>query len=168
MCIPEKVLVWAAPHAQAMNTYREVRSNSKFFDPMFEMLTAAQMVTKHIEEIKKEDPLKIDLDGERIGSRPTLLRYLIHGTELPEVDKGTHRLASETQILFEAASLTTGRTASMCIFYLLKYPQMRARVQGEVSGLMAAWPEEAPTFAELEKLNFLQAVIKEALRCVLS
>ncbi|CAH0032931.1 unnamed protein product [Clonostachys rhizophaga] len=143
--IPEKALVWIAPHTQAFNTYRE-------------------MATKHIEDTKKEDPSKIDLDGAKIGSKPTLFRYLIHKSDLSEEDKDTHRLANEAQSLLGAGSVTTARTATVCIYYLLKCPDICARVQEEIKEFVADWPEKAPTFSDLEKLTYLQAVIKEALR----
>ncbi|CAH0045319.1 unnamed protein product [Clonostachys solani] len=143
--IPEKALVWIAPHTQAFNTYRE-------------------MATKHIEDTKKEDPSKIDLDGAKIGSKPTLFRYLIHKSDLSEEDKDTHRLANEAQSLLGAGSVTTARTATVCIYYLLKCPEICARVQEEIKDFVVDWPETAPTFQDLEKLTYLQAVIKEGLR----
>lgn len=124
------------------------------------------MATKHIEDTKKEDPAMVDLDGTKFGSKPTLFRYLIHKSQLSEADKNTHRLANEAQSLLGAGSVTTARSASMAIFYLLKFPSFGERVEEELKDIMADWPDNPPTWPELEKLPFMQAIIRESLRYV--
>lgn len=108
----------------------------------------------------------IDLDGTKFGSKPTVFRYLIHKSQLSEADKNTHRLANEAQSLLGAGSVTTARSATMSIFYILKVPKFRRRVEEELKDIMSDWPNNPPTWPELEKLPFMQAVIRESLRYV--
>jgi cytochrome P450 len=161
------------PEAKAFNTYRDVsqmttqaksqhkhtgRSDIDLFPPFFQMSEA------FIEDVKKENPDEIDLDGRKVGSKPTLFRYMIHKGNLPESEKSTTRLANEAQNLLGAGSLTTARTAVTVFYYLLENPSWRKRLSDEVGPLMAEWPHNPPTWAQLEKLPFLQAMIQEALR----
>ena len=43
---------------------------------------------------------------------------------------------------------------------------MRVKLQLELKDVMSAWPQRVPTLAELEKLPYFQALIKEGLRYV--
>jgi cytochrome P450 len=74
-------------------------------------------------------------------------------------------LFDETQSLMFAGGDTTGNTLMLSTFYLL---QDRAAMERLKNELKAAWPdldfERAPTLRELEKLPYLNGVIKEGLR----
>lgn len=105
-------------------------------------------------------------DTSNLGGRPTLFRYMVNNSNLAESDLSVDRLTKEAQILLGAGSVSTARTIHFIVFYLLSNEYMRNRLEEEVKDVMAEWPEKRPTWAQLEKLPYLQAVIKEGLRCV--
>ncbi|KAL4901620.1 hypothetical protein BDW74DRAFT_170074 [Aspergillus multicolor] len=74
------------------------------------------------------------------------------------------RLANEAQVLLGGGTASTARTITFATFYILDRPEIRARLHAELGEVMADWPRRVPSWAELEKLVYLQAVIKEALR----
>jgi cytochrome P450 len=49
-------------------------------------------------------------------------------------------------------------------FYILARPALREALGEELRVPMADWPRRVPTWAELERLALLTAVIKETLR----
>lgn len=83
---------------------------------------------------------------------------------MPESEKSEQRLVMEAQLILAGGSWTSGRTISVATFYLLSRPELLKRVQAELRIPMATWPQHVPTWADLERLELLQAVIKEALR----
>jgi cytochrome P450 len=101
-----------------------------------------------------------------VGGRPTLFRYMVHESGLPEADLTVDRLTKEAQILLGAGSVSTARTLHFVAFYLLSNPSMHERLEDELKDTMAKWPIERPTWSQLEKLPYLQALIKEGLRYV--
>lgn len=98
-----------------------------------------------------------------VGGRPTLFRYLVHESGLPDEDLTVDRLTKEAQILLGAGSVSTGRTLHFIIFYLLSNQHMRERLEEELSQELKD-PRDQPTWSQLEKLPYLQALIKEGLR----
>ncbi|KAF2456731.1 cytochrome P450 monooxygenase-like protein [Lineolata rhizophorae] len=73
-------------------------------------------------------------------------------------------LYEEAQALMFAGGDTTGNTLMMCSFHLMKNPEAHAKLRME---LRAAWPDihqPSPSLRELEKLPYLNGVIKEGLR----
>lgn len=55
----------------------------------------------------------------------------------------------------------------MGIYYVLADERIRTRLQEELRESMLGYPEKIPAWSELEKLPFLQAIIKEGLWLVL-
>lgn len=129
--------------------------------------TSLQRAEKHIKKLfqEKEQRQSTKLKPA-VGGRPTLFRYMVHESGLPEADLTVERLTKEAQILLGAGSVSTARTLHFIIFYLLFKPAMRKRLEDELKGTMAGWPDEQPTWSQLEKLPYLQALIKEGLRYV--
>lgn len=83
---------------------------------------------------------------------------------MPECELSDERLAKEAQVLLAGGTSTTARTFSFISYYILANPDIRSRLQEEVRETMADYPERVPSWAELEQLPFLQALIKEGLR----
>lgn len=94
-----------------------------------------------------------------MGERPTLFRYMVNESGLPEEDLSLDRLTKEAQILLGAGSVSTARTLHFITFYLLSNPHMRKRLEQELKDT-----GERATWSQLEKLPYLQALIKEGLR----
>jgi cytochrome P450 len=85
---------------------------------------------------------------------------------MPESECGTERLSREAMVLFGAGTATTARTMGFMCYYILTNPHMRERLNDELKDVMAGYPNNLPTWQELERLPYLQAMIKEGLRYV--
>lgn len=83
---------------------------------------------------------------------------------MPESERSPERLAKEAQVLLGGGTASTARTIGFASFYILDRPDVRARLRDELREVMADWPRRVPSWVELEKVPYLQAVIKESLR----
>ena len=70
-------------------------------------------------------------------------------------------------VLLGAGTATTARTLGFISYYILAYPHIKERLQKELESVTAGFPEKPPKWVDLEKVVYLQAVIKEGLRLVL-
>lgn len=93
----------------------------------------------------------------------SLFHHIVN-SDMPESERSEERLAKEAQVLLGGGTASTARTIGFASFYILSRPAIRARLEAELRQPMASWPEKVPTWAELEKLVFLQAIIRESLR----
>jgi cytochrome P450 len=71
------------------------------------------------------------------------------------------QLTGHATLLFAAAHLTTAHTFSWTLFLLAQHPAILQKLQDELSEHVA---EEIPTLEELEKLPYLDSVIRESMR----
>lgn len=85
---------------------------------------------------------------------------------MPQSELSDERLAKEAQVLLGGGTASTARTIGYITYYILARPRIRSKIQEELKDVMATWPQRVPSLAELEKLPFLQALIKEGLRYV--
>jgi cytochrome P450 len=83
---------------------------------------------------------------------------------MPESERSEERLAKEAQVLLGAGTASTARTIGFASYYILADRGIHTKLQDELKDIMAGWPHRIPSWAELEKLNYLQAIIKESLR----
>lgn len=83
---------------------------------------------------------------------------------MPEEERTEERLAKEAQVLLGGGTASTARTIGFASYYILSRPELRNKLEAELKEPMANWPQKVPTWAELEKLPLLQAIIKESLR----
>lgn len=95
---------------------------------------------------------------------PHLCSDMVHESGLPEEDVSVDRLTKEAQLLLGAVSVSTVRTLHFIIFYLLSNSHMRERLEQELRGAKFGWSNDRPTWSQLKKLPYLQALIKEGLR----
>ncbi|KAK5054451.1 hypothetical protein LTR84_001341 [Exophiala bonariae] len=109
---------------------------------------------------------KIDTLAEK-ASQGTVFSELLHG-DLPPSQKSDLRLQDEAQLIIGAGLATTGWTLSVATFYLLSNPSVLARLQNELKEAIPTADKSDPTanleWTELEKLPYLTACIKEAIR----
>lgn len=96
-------------------------------------------------------------------SSGSLFRQIING-DMPQSELADERLAKEAQVLLGGGTASTARTLGFISYYVLANPHIRGRLNEELRDIMAAYPEHVPLWAELERLPYLQALIKEALR----
>ena len=83
---------------------------------------------------------------------------------MPESERSIERLSREAMVLFGAGTATTARTMGFISYYILRHPHMKQRLGNELKDIMAEYPKTLPTWSDLEKLPYLQALIKEGLR----
>lgn len=121
-----------------------------------------QMALERILEAKREK-LENDKIGARAGDKTTLFRYIVN-SDMPESERSDNRLASEAQVLLGAGTVTSARTLCFISYYILMNSSIRTRLAKELQEPMFRYPEVVPTWAELERVPILQALIKEGLR----
>lgn len=72
-----------------------------------------------------------------------------------------NQLTGHATLLFAAAHLTTAHTFSWTLFLLSQHPEVLQKLHTELNANVAM---DVPTFEELERLPYLDAVIKESMR----
>lgn len=100
------------------------------------------------------------------GKNHASLFHHVAASDMPESERSPERLAKEAQVLLGGGTASTARTIGFATYYILANPEIKTKLQAELRDPMQEWPEKVPTFAELEALPYLQAIIKESLRFV--
>jgi cytochrome P450 len=118
------------------------------------------MTNRHIEIAKDQK-----LQGAKVGSRPSLLTYLVN-SDLPDSELSVERLSKEAQVLLGAGTVSTARTLDFICYYVLANENIHRKLQSELADIMTNYPAQIPSFFQLEKLPYLTALIKEGLRYV--
>ncbi|KKK19852.1 CND11p, partial [Aspergillus ochraceoroseus] len=139
--VPDSFLLWAFPRGQVFNEFKRV-------------------ARENIDRIMSNKPAA---EKESTDTSSSLFHHVAN-SDMPESERSPERLAKEAQTLLGGGTASTARTIGFASFYILSCPEIRARLQAELKDTMADWPERVPTWADLEKLSFLQAIIKESLR----
>ncbi|KAL4780079.1 cytochrome P450 [Aspergillus varians] len=129
-------------------------------DPLYALIFRMQKdFGAQIRDLKATGPTKTD--------KPTVFSDMIQG-DLPAIEKADRRLQDEAQLVIGAGLTTTGWALTVGTFYLLSNPKVLARLRRELDD---ALPEHAPgnlggslEWTHLERLPYLTAVIKEAVR----
>ncbi|KAL9045863.1 MAG: hypothetical protein Q9214_001167 [Letrouitia sp. 1 TL-2023] len=119
---------------------------------------------KHIMAAKQEK-LENDRKGTQASDSISLFRHIIN-SDMPESERSSERLAKEAQILLAAGTESISRTLGYISYFILANPSLHSRLEEELEMPMSKYPEVVPTWAELEKVPILQAIIKESLRSV--
>lgn len=83
---------------------------------------------------------------------------------MPESELSVKRLSQEAKVLLAAGTLTTGHVLGSTSYYVTANEPIKNRLSSELKDVMARYPREMPSVSELEKLPYLNAVIKEGLR----
>jgi cytochrome P450 len=86
---------------------------------------------------------------------------LLMDTVAAEQQLSDDQLIGHATLLFAAAHLTTAHTFSWTLFLLAQHPQVLQKLQEELSREIAG---DIPQLDELEKLPYLDAVIRESMR----
>lgn len=91
---------------------------------------------------------------------PNILSLLFQAQETQQ-QFADEQLTGHTTLLFAAAHLTTAHTFSWTLFLLAQHPDVMNRLMRELDEHVAG---EVPTIDELERLTYLDWVIKESMR----
>ncbi|PMD33301.1 cytochrome P450 family protein [Hyaloscypha variabilis F] len=105
------------------------------------------------------------MDIENIDSKGDFLSKLLrlHADNPEKVTMTDVFMTCMTNI--GAGSDTTGISLSAVIYYLCKYPEVMRKLRNEIDGLAEKGEISDPvTFAQAQRMPYLQAVLKEALR----
>lgn len=121
------------------------------------------MCEGHIGAVKREKAALGSKDTTMTGARLTLFRHLVN-SDLPASELSDERLSKEAQVLIGSGTITTAGTLGFICYYILANPAIRKRLAEELKPVMEGYPEKKPTWAQLEKVEYLQALIKEGLR----
>ena len=98
-----------------------------------------------------------------VDSQVSFFRHILD-SDMPESDLSVNRLINEAQVLVSGGTVTVSRTLDIISFYILANKDVRSTLLIELEDVMKTYPEKVPSLAELEKLPYLQALIKEGLR----
>lgn len=123
-----------------------------------------QIAKKHI-SVAKRERLDDDLKGAHKDNHISLFRHILN-SDMPESERSDDRLAKEAQVLLGGGTASTARTLGFISYYILANPDIRSRLKEELRETVADYPERVPSWMELERLPYLQALIKEGLRYV--
>ncbi|OJJ63817.1 hypothetical protein ASPSYDRAFT_38478 [Aspergillus sydowii CBS 593.65] len=140
--IPEQYLLWFFPQGQVFNEFKRVAREN--IDRIFSNSNTGKTSTN-------------------INTTTSLFHHVAQ-SDMPESERSPERLAKEAQVLLGGGTASTARTIGFASFYILDRPDVRARLRDELREVMADWPRRVPSWVELEKVPYLQAVIKESLR----
>lgn len=127
------------------------------------MLILLYMCDDHPQVAKREKAASGSRDSTLGGGRITLFRHIIN-SDLPASELSDERLSREAQVLIGSGTITTAGTMAFLVYYIASNPAIKKRLQEELKPVMADYPRKKPTWAQLEKLPYLQALIKETLR----
>ncbi|TAQ83096.1 hypothetical protein B7494_g8578 [Chlorociboria aeruginascens] len=112
-------------------------------------------------EISAIDP-KGFVDEKKGDQRPAPLFQTLLESNLPDQEKSTWRMSQEGSEMF-AASGTTARVMSACMFYLHERPETLKLLQQELDERIPD-PRRIPALKTFESFTYMQAVIRESLR----
>lgn len=107
--------------------------------------------------LKRFDPMMSDTYAHRF-----IIPDLYY-SDLPKHEKKYNQLWQEGAALMGAGKETVANTLVIAFYYLCLQPSTRSRLKQELEDYMLN-ANEFPSWAKLEKLPFLTAVIKETLR----
>ncbi|KAJ4422630.1 hypothetical protein N0V82_002749 [Gnomoniopsis sp. IMI 355080] len=93
----------------------------------------------------------------------TIFHELLASSMLPESEKTVDRLAQDGQVLNQGGTLTTSYSLCVAVFHVLDQPSCLAKLRAELLHALPD-PEGAISIADLQRLPYLGAVVKESLR----
>ena len=132
------------------------------FADRIDTLTFNQMGMQYIENIKKQ----VRNDNFKASDTKKSVFHHLLTSDIPESEKSTSRLQAESMIFLIAGTFTSTHTLSMIVYHILSNPRIEKRLREDLKDVMTCYPAQNPPWADLEKVTYLQACIKEALRYV--
>jgi cytochrome P450 len=113
-------------------------------------------VVNHVKKAKAEKEAGIMKEGR------TIFGSLLE-SDLPPSEKSVQRLTDEATALFVAGTETISWALTVITYHVLSRPEMLKKLTAEVAQVVDS-SGELPSWAALEKLPYLGAVIYEGLR----
>lgn len=127
-----------------------------------------QVALHHVRKAKLENKEKSKanpqaVDPFRSNEQTSLFHYIVN-SDMPESERSDERLAKEAQVLLGGGTASTARTLVFTSYYIMARAEIKIRLQEELREVMSEYPARVPSWAELERVSYLQALIKESLR----
>ncbi|GAW11396.1 hypothetical protein ANO14919_007400 [Xylariales sp. No.14919] len=116
-----------------------------------------EMMTQRVEQAQRESA------ETRVHEKPTLFRHIMN-SDMPASEQSVERLTNEAMVIFGGATGTIPHALALISYYILSNQQIRERLGEELAPLMSDYPDNPPKSTDLEKLPYLQAIMKEGLR----
>ncbi len=106
--------------------------------------------------------------GADIATKPDLLSYMIAGVDKKSGEQLTDKMIRDECIEFLIAGHeTTSGLLSFAIYFLLNNPEAMAKAQAEVDNVFGPDTTQKPTYAQVNRLQYVMQVLKESLRLYL-
>ncbi|ESZ98217.1 putative cytochrome P450 [Sclerotinia borealis F-4128] len=141
--IPESVLLWAFPQGQSFTRFKTIAH-------------------QHILKAKLEKSFTKS-KSTSVNEHVSLFRFIVN-SDMPESELSDGRLAKEAQVVLGGGTASTAHTLGFVSYYILSNKHIQTRLQGELREVMVGWPLKVPSWADLERVQYLQTLIKEGLR----
>ena len=107
--------------------------------------------------------IEADVETTKSREQKTVMWELAHESALPPHEKTLERLAVDSNSILAAGFETTGSALSHLVYCTLETPEIHHRLLKELEVAIPD-PDQMPGYRALEKLPYLRAVVKEALR----
>lgn len=117
-------------------------------------------LANNVQKILDSDKTDVDPEAER--APPTIIHAALTSDLRPQ-DKTLQPLLDRAFNILGAGAETTSWALSVIIYYLLTQPVTLRRLTAELMTVVRD-PNQLPSWTELEKLPYLDAVIQEGLR----
>ncbi|KAF7116903.1 hypothetical protein CNMCM5793_005533 [Aspergillus hiratsukae] len=101
--------------------------------------------------------------SKRDESTRTIINRLTDPS-IPREERSLARIQDESLVILTAGTETTGRTLAIATFHMSNEPRIWKKLREELRSSVLPTPSSTTTWAELEKLPYLNAVINESLR----
>jgi cytochrome P450 len=102
-------------------------------------------------------------DKQEGQAHPTVFHHILLNSKLPPEEKTVARLSDDAQVFMQAGTLTTAWTLEIIMFWLINQADTLKILKAELKTVMPTTETIVP-LVELERLPYLNAVIKEGLR----
>ncbi|KAJ5937807.1 cytochrome P450 [Penicillium verhagenii] len=154
LCHVFKFFPWLAKLAQSIPD-----SVVRYLQPSADSLL---LVQKTIHDQSVASLQKASQGSSETESQGNIFDSLSH-TSVPVRERTLSRLQDEGLILLAAGTETTARALAVCAFHLATNKLLMQKLRSELKDVMPS-PDSHPTWAQLERLPYLTAVVKESLR----
>lgn len=138
--------------------------------PLEELMMKKQLAQQR-KDIKFMHQMVEDIIRERrasgadIATKPDLLSYMIAGVDKKSGEKLDDKMIRDECIEFLIAGHeTTSGLLSFALYYLIKNPAILAKAQAEVDSVFGTDLSQRPTYAQVNRLQYILQILKEALR----
>lgn len=121
-------------------------------------------ITAQIYEIEKSVNSEKEKHAHLDIPHPTIFHSFVNTEALPPVEKSVPRIAQEGHVIVQAGTVTTSWVLTIATFHLLnQHTTALAKLRKELREAIPDANDSVP-LAQLERLPYLRAVIKESMR----